>query len=314
MTIGVVGFGSIGRRHAQNLRTLGVDVVLVRTEGAGNDLGLSEVRTIDRLRADAVIVCTPTGTHLAIIESLLERGVPVLCEKPLVATPFDSERLVPRMAAAHVPCRVALNMRFHPSVRTASAWLREGRIGALRYARLSVGQYLPDWRPGRNPVTTYSAQAALGGGVCLDLIHEVDLALLFAGGCVGTPVGLAARVADVTADSEDVADLLYLAESGALVSVHMDYLHRGYHRECWLVGGEGTLRVDLGGARVEWHGNDGGLRAVEEARGFERNDTYLAVAREFVEEVSGRSSVSELPSFEQHLATLRAVWQIRRVA
>jgi predicted dehydrogenase len=312
--IGVIGFGSIGQRHARNLGAIGVDVVLVRTEGAGNAGGLPELRRLEDLRADGALVCTPTGAHADALDHLLRGGMPVLCEKPLVATPAEGDRLVPLFAGHTAPRRVALNMRFHPSVRTAAAWLTEGRIGPLRYARFSVGQYLPDWRPGRDSLTTYSAHAARGGGVVLDLIHELDLAVHIAGECVSAPAGLAARVGDVTADSDDVADIVYRARSGAFVSVHMDYLHRGYRRECWLIGAEGTVHADLATTRVEWFGADGGLRDAEEHRSFERNDMYLAVVRDFVDELQGRPGGSSLPTFEQHLATLRTAWQIRSVA
>ena len=95
-------------------------------------------------------------------------------------------------------------------------------------ARVICSSYLPDWRPGVDYRTVYSAHKALGGGVTIDLIHEWDyLVDLF-----GVPQQLynfKGTYSDLEIDSDDLS--VYIAKYPTLLAeVHLDYFGRGYRR------------------------------------------------------------------------------------
>lgn len=306
--VAVCGLGSIGRRHTRNLVAReDVDVTLWRTRGEGNEWGLPEMREWTPRGIDAVIVAVPTARHVEVLTQVVPSGVAVLCEKPLVVTREEAQGVLSLIPPTEAPRRIALNMRFHPCVELARAWCRSGRIGPLRSARFAVGQYLPDWRPGTDHRASYSANASMGGGVALDLIHEVDIAEFLAGPRQGGLASLVARVGDVTVDTEDVAEILYRTTGGAVVSLHLDYLQRGFHREYRLVGATGTIELDLRTATIVCHDDRGGVVETATFQGFDRNDMYVALLEDFLREVRGDNPQPVLPSFAEGLGALDTV-------
>jgi predicted dehydrogenase len=117
---------------------------------------------------DYVVVADETARHhetLSALTALCFRGR-VLVEKPLFAAPAA----LPDHGFAALG--VGYNLRFHPAVQALRRAL-DNRPALTVNA--SVGQYLPDWRPGTDYRLSYSADAARGGGVLRDLSHELDL-------------------------------------------------------------------------------------------------------------------------------------------
>jgi predicted dehydrogenase len=168
----VIGFGSIGQRHARVFARLGTDVTVVSRRGDVDGVGV--FRTIDAALRDAppsfAVVADETSRHRETLSILRAGGFegPVLVEKPI----FD--RILPGDELIEAPAFVGYNLRFHPLALALRAWLVDKTIVA---AMLHVGQHLADWRPGRDYRKSYSADATLGGGALRDLSHELDLAL-----------------------------------------------------------------------------------------------------------------------------------------
>lgn len=309
MRVLVIGYGSIGRRHVRNLIDLAItDIVLLREKGTGNGEGLPEIRSPSEIRStepEIALVCSPTHRHAAILEALLGTDIHVLCEKPLLATREELTSILEKLRDYRGIHRVAFHLRFHPSVVRARALLADDAIGEPLSARFEVGQYLPDWRPGRDHRESYSAHRAMGGGVTLDLIHEIDLAEYLLGAPAGHVSACVARVSDVTVDSEDIAEILYRTGSGAVVSIHLDYLFRGYHRYFVIVGGEGTIRADLAKGLITLHSIDGSTKQSWNHSVLDRNAMYVDVLNDFLGEVTGRNPNPVLPSFQEDVSVMR---------
>ena len=122
--------------------------------------------------------------------------------------------------------------------------LQSGAIGRLITLRAEFGQYLPDWRPGRDYRALYNARASTGGGIVLDASHEIDYSRWLAGEIVAV-FGVTEKLSDLDLDAEDVALLTVRFASGAVGQIHLDSVARGYRRGCRLVGTEGTLEWDF---------------------------------------------------------------------
>lgn len=268
----VLGQGSIGTRHAENLRADGLDVV---TFDPRSTTGATSAATA-LSGVDVCIVASPTALHAEHALLAIGAGVPVLVEKPL-AHDADAARAIERAAvASDVPVGVAMNLRFHPGVRA----VREAAatIGAIHRADIFCGSWLPGWRPGTDYRQTYSARRDQGGGVLLDAIHEIDYALWILGP-VRTVRATLARVSDLELDVEDAVVLVLGLASGALVTVTLDYLDRAYHRGARLVGGDGTVEWDWAAERVRVHRQD--ATATVPAAG-DAGPTYTAELRAFL--------------------------------
>ena len=262
----VIGYGSIGTRHARILEELGCSVaVLSRREGVYPQQYQNLGEALEDFRPDYAVIANETSQHARTLGDLEARGFGgrVLVEKPVYSSTAQA------VTTSNPEVFVAYNLRFHPLLQR----LRDLLGGeALISAEVHVGQYLPDWRPGANYRDSYSARSDLGGGVLRDLSHELDYVgrllgrwrrLTALGGCIG-PLDI---------NTEDVFSLLMVTEQCPIVSVALNYLNRSPRREVLINSHRGTFHLDLIANLLTFRGEDG-----EEALDatVERDTTYRA--------------------------------------
>lgn len=244
----VVGCGSIGSRHIGNLVEF-EDVVV-----SAHDLDPDRVAAVeDEYRiptttefdsalseeTDCVIVCTPPHTHLDIATTALEVGADVFVEKPLSSDLDVVDEFVDRAAASDSVVYVACNMRFHPPVQRIQKWLDAGEIGLLQFCRLRYGNDLRNWRS-TDYRESYSSSADAGGGIILDAVHEIDLALEWIDR-IETVQCAAKKLSSLELDVEDTAEILLESDS-QMVELHVDYIRPERIRTYELSGRDGIVR------------------------------------------------------------------------
>lgn len=293
MKIGIIGFGSIGRRHAQNLIQLGFeDICLLRLEGKGNPLRCRELYDEDeffRQKFDVVIVSTVTSEHFRFVDRLLSQHTNLLVEKPLVHLQSELDALLPKLESYKGIGSCAFNLRFHPAVIKVREWLETDRLGKVYSARFFVGQYLPDWKPDTDYRQSYSAIKSSGGGVVLDLIHEIDLAGSLFGGVKDSFHAIVDRVSDLQIETEDLAEIHYRSENSVIVSIHLDYLTQGYARHFEFIGEKASARCDLFEPLLTLTGSGNDVIERVEFKSFERNQMYLDMMKHFTSCIQTRS-------------------------
>lgn len=256
----IEGYGSIGTRHASLLHEMGEDVRLVtKREDTPFPAYRDAQSAIADFSPDYYMICAPTADHVKSLKNLMNTDFQGICaiEKPLGLNGSECA-LAPRF-----PVYVGFNMRFHPIVERIRAELGGESIIA---ARFSVGQYLPDWRPGRNYSKIYSAIRARGGGVLRDLSHELDLAQYFCGKAMRV-AAISGTFSSLEIDSEDWVSALMHMRNCPAVTVHLDYLDRNAHRELVLITNRRTITADL------WH-NSLTINGKKENFDIERNDSF----------------------------------------
>ncbi|HEV2495925.1 MAG TPA: Gfo/Idh/MocA family oxidoreductase [Terriglobia bacterium] len=293
----VVGCGSIGRRHTENLRRLGVEEILAfdpdrsRSTSAASEYGVQAVETLDAgydQEPQIVLICAPTSLHLELAYQALEHRCHVFVEKPLSHQLDGTESLIASARERGRVLMVGYNLRFHSCVCKMRGWLEEKRIGHVASARLHAGSYLPARHPWEDYRCGYGAKKNLGGGVILDSIHEIDYALLFFG-MPETVNCLAGKFSNLEIDVEDVAEILLDYPDRKVVSIHLDYLDRPPQRYAEIIGDGGVIRSNLvdstaqlfEGEKNEWtrFRSRGGL-----------NDAYVSEMKHFLECVSNATT------------------------
>lgn len=285
----IAGFGSIGRRHFQNLLTLGEkDIILYRTgKSTLTDDELDGFTIETDLEAalahqpDAVVIANPTAVHMDVAIPAAAAGCHILIEKPVS---HDLARVAELQAALDqngAQLLVGFMFRFHPGLQKIKTWLDAGAIGAPLSARAHWGEYLPDWHPWEDYRNGYAARADLGGGVVRTLSHPLDYLLWLLGDADVTAA--ATSKMGLNLEVEDCADILLRFESGALGSVHLDYVQRPPGHTLEITGSEGLVRwdfTDSAARRFDAHRQS--WETFDPPHDFDRNDMFLAEMRHFL--------------------------------
>lgn len=284
----VIGYGSIGARHARILGSLGCNTAVVSQRAVRFPQVFQDIRqALSEHAPDYVVIANATDQHRASLETLAHldfQGI-VLVEKPL----FDHFFALPshrfRCAA------VAYNLRFHPLLQE----MREVLCGeTILMAQAYAGQYLPDWRPGMDYRTTYSADATRGGGVLRDLSHELD----YLGWLLGPVLSVAAlggHVSTLEISSDDAFAMLFTTARCPIVSLQLNYLDRNVRRVLVVNTADHTFEADFvrGTFTV-----DGTVNQIV----VDRDSTYRSMHVALLE-----GNAQSLCSLDEGLATLRLV-------
>lgn len=292
----VVGSGSIARRHLANFRRLLPHAEVGCVSASGRPLADGETCATTQhpsLAAaiawapDLAVIASPAPLHLDQACLLLDAGIPVLIEKPLSDSLGRVRDASPLLARHRDRIEVAYNLRFLSSARRMKALIDEGRAGRILGLRIEVGQYLPDWRPNADYRRQVSANRSLGGGVLLELSHELDyITWLF--GRFDHVFCIAANSGQLEIDVEDHADIL-LSRNGLTAQVHLDFLQRRASRSCKVIGSNGTLQWDLIANRILLEG-PAGEEVLFSDPAADRNDMYVEQLRGFIEVAAGRTA------------------------
>lgn len=234
----VVGYGSIGARHARVLSDLGHATSVVSRRSIDFPRAYSDLRqAVEMDGPDYVVIANPTSEHRRVLAQLAElafNGV-VLVEKPL----FESSAELPphRFRGAYV----GYNLRFHPVIEKLKSSLADEKIISVQ---TYVGQYLPNWRPNTDYSKSYSASAEQGGGVLRDLSHELDYLTWILGGWTRV-AALGGRFSALNISSDDCFALLLATPKCPVVSLQVNYLDRLTRRQIIVNTDNHTFEADL---------------------------------------------------------------------
>lgn len=284
----IVGLGSIGRRHLDNLRALVPDaeVTVWRRQGSeAPDPAIRVVRTLEEAlaaRPDFAIVASPASRHISDGLALAAAGVHLFMEKPIAHEVEGVAALIALCRQLGLTLMVGYHLRFSPAMGLLRDAVRSGRIGQILGVQAIVGQYLPDWRPGGDYRQGVSARADLGGGVLLELSHEFDY-LRWVMGEVEGLCALAVKASALDTDVEDTADVLLRFAGGVTGCVHLDMVQRPAIRNCRLVGSEGVLTWDGLTHQVRLYSVSlGEWTDLHPANAFERNEMFRSELKHFL--------------------------------
>lgn len=221
--IAIVGFGLIGRRHADVIwRAPGVELAAVVEPGpeggtAAEALGAPVFATLnemlDAVKPDGVVLATPTPLHVEQGLACIAAGCPVLIEKPIAVTSQDAKLLTDAAANAGVPLLVGHHRRHNGMVQAAKAALSGGVIGDIRAIQATCWFYKPDHYFEVAPWRTKKG----AGPISVNLVHDVDLLRHFCGD-VKTVQAIAVP-SRRGFENEDLATAVLQFQSGAVATI-----------------------------------------------------------------------------------------------
>jgi predicted dehydrogenase len=276
MRVLIIGLGSIAKKHINALRLIdsSTEIFAMRSskssaiaEGVIDIYDYSEITTFN---FDFVIISNPTALHAETIKALLPYNLPLFIEKPLF-NEIANESTINEVIDSGLKTYVACNLRFLDCLKFTKDFIKDKKINEVTSY---CGSYLPDWRSGTDFRKVYSANAEMGGGVHLDLIHELDYVFWLFGKPSKTTKFLKSK-STLEIDAVDYAH--YVLEYDEFVtSVTLNYFRKDSKRTLEIVTEDTTILVDLLKNKVY----ENGLVIFESSQNV--LDTYEKQLRHFI--------------------------------
>lgn len=249
MKVCFFGLGSIAVRHIRNLHDLYGDSIVIDAirSGYGKEAPADISRSLNKVYYkdahiptdyDVIFITNPTREHYKTLQLVQQMGKHFFIEKPVFET--GNEDLNVLHLKKDSVYYVACPLRYTNVIRYLKEHIDFSSVYSIRSISSS---YLPEWRPGTDYRSSYSARREMGGGVSIDLIHEWDY-LCYLLGKPQTVLSLIGKKSGLEIDSDDIA--VYIAEyRDKLVELHLDYFGRAPVRTIELFGENDTIKADL---------------------------------------------------------------------
>ena len=290
----ILSMGSIGRRHADVLRSLGFDISAISSQKIIDIKCYKELETVDINQFDYFIIASPTYLHfkhLSYIDTNVS-GKIILCEKPL----FDKFRDF----NPNNKIFIGYNLRFHPLILELKNMLNPSDILTIE-AR--CGQYLPSWRK-QKYTSSYSAKKELGGGVLLDLSHEIDYLSFLCDSKLELIKSYQAKVSNLNITSDDICMILAKCNK-TLINISLNYLSKTPYRQILIETNNNTYHLDLITNTLKIVDQDGKITQIQKPN-LQRNDTFKAM------HIDALNMQNHICTFSQAMDTMRLIDQIQK--
>jgi len=286
MKILIIGLGSIGKKHIIALKAIhpNAEVFGLRSkreaetfEDVKNIYSYDEILAID---PDFAIIANPTSLHKQTIEKLTKYSFPLFIEKP-ISSSLNIEKTANTVVDNGIQTYVACNLRFLDCIKFIKEKLAQMPTKRLNEVNVYCGSFLPDWRPNTDFRKNYSSISEMGGGVHLDLIHELDyIYWLF-----GLPNAIQKHFrsqSSLEISAFDYANYV-MDYNGFCANVVLNYYRKDPKRTLELVFEDETWEIDLLKNTVTCN------KKIIFSSSQKMSDTYIEQMKYFISSVMGKS-------------------------
>lgn len=286
MKVLIIGYGSIGKRHYEVLSRISLvqEIDLVTKQNILDKIFYKNIEDIKNIeKYDYFIIATETNKHfeqLNFLEKNLKNKL-IFCEKPLFESKQDLEIKNNNVFVGYV-------LRFHPMLQKLKDFLKNENIISVN---AKCGQYLPSWRPNTNYKNSYSAKRKEGGGVLLDLSHEIDYVQWLCGS-IDNINSIQTKVSDLEIDSDDLTMIIGKTNQGVIVNISIDYISKITHRKLLVETLENTYELDFISNKLIKK-NKLGLEEVYSFSNLERNYMFEKMHLDVLEEQKNICTLKE---------------------
>jgi predicted dehydrogenase len=307
LRFGLIGAGAISQSYAQALNgsrqakvvavaDVRIDAAHALAEQLGCDHYENHEALLERVDCDAVVVCTPPATHREICLHAIDRGLHVLCEKPLSIDAESAVEMVGAAERADVMLTMSSKFRYVEDVIKAKSIVTSGILGDLiLFENTFTSRVDMSARWNSDPEQS-------GGGVLIDNgTHSVDLIRYFLGPIAEVHAVEGKRVQ--TLSVEDTVRIFIRSEGGVMGSIDLSWsLNKELDSFIDIYGSRGTIRV---GWRESRYRQTGGTNWVVFGSGYDKIDAFRRLTENFCSALRREEKILIRP--EDALASVTAV-------
>jgi len=315
MKILILGYGSIGQRHIENLQNMSNNhliEVFDKDQSKLENLKMKNIviateESVDSTTYDCVIICTPPNTHVNLAIRALKANSNVFIEKPLSNNLEKFDELIKIKNEKDLLVFVGYSFRFNKGLNYIKNLISTKEFGKSLHASAYFGQYLPDWRPNQDFKESYTLKKEMGGGIILDSSHELDYLIWI----FGKPESIQANfvLTDILpSNSEAICDVILKFPENILSTIHMDFVRRKYKR---------TLEILTESAVLEWSLEENIVKIFESKLNSSKiislnesiNDMYIEELNHVIDCITDHKN-SEIISLENGISSMNLSFQI----
>lgn len=288
----LVGLGSIGTMHLNSLYKLGYKNIFIVSRSGKAKKGFEQFRFYSSIneacseqKINIAIVSTPTAEHTKNLVDLLSYKIKnIYLEKPISHSLVEIRKVEKILNNSDTNLVVGYDLHFDPGLLLIKNYIHKNKIGKVISFIAEVGQYLPDWRPNTDYKKSMSARKSLGGGVMLDLVHEFDY-LNWLIGPIKSISGKNNKISNLDIDTEDVSVNIIETTSGALGTLHLDYMQYELSRKCKIIGEKGVLIWDYSKGNVMFMSHKDKTWRTHDFSNYKREDRFLDIMNSFMNSI-----------------------------
>jgi len=314
----IIGYGSVGSRHAQNLLAMGNSCTVVepnisKLEKAIKDgfVGYKNLREIDMdYNFGAVLVCSPPVFHIEQTIWALDKGKKVFLEKPIGLNFMESSRL---LNYDQSKIFVGYTYRWNPQFLKFKSSINDNLIGKPYYANFIVGMNLEDWHPWEHYKNFFMSSNKLGGGALLDESHFLELIIdLF--GLPKKISGLQSKVSSLEIEVDDYVSAKFYYEN-LLVDLKLDIFKRPHESFIEVYGSTGSMscdfikKVNVLTTSKSYATSESYLESFK----YERNDVFITMMKDFLSFVHSETETARV-SFSRGMEVMLVIDKIREAS
>jgi len=298
MRVLLIGYGSIGKRHYDVLKSFSnIDSIDILTKQYLTDkITYKSFDTIDNLsKYDYFVIASETGKHYEQLQ-FLEQNVKnklIFCEKPLFNTYKD---LIIRKNQVYV----GYVLRFHPLLSKLKKLIKDDKIININ---AKCGQYLPSWRPHTNYKKSYSVSKKQGGGVLLDLSHEIDYVQWFVGE-IEDIKSYQVKISDLEIDSDDLTTFIGKGKNESIVNISIDYISKITHRTLFVDTLKHSYYLDFIENKLIQRDKDM-KENIFNKNSLERNDMFISMHKSILNKDTIATSYDQAQAIMKTIRTIQ---------
>ena len=247
MNILIIGLGSIAKKHILAINKITKEATIYAYRSKSNSQSINGIINVNSLDSidfviDFIIISNPTALHEETIIRCLKFNCPLFIEKPALLDLKNANTIIDQLKNANIITYVGCNMRFHPALIFLKKLILNLKSN-INEVNVYFGSYLPDWRPGRDFRKIYSSNPILGGGVHLDLIHELDYCIWIFGNPIFSRRLLRSN-SSLNIDSIDFANYSLIYQKFT-IDIKLNYYRKDSKRQIEIITSDDTIIADL---------------------------------------------------------------------
>lgn len=317
MKILVVGYGSIGKRHVNNLIKIKNLDILICTKNKEAEIlskqGIKIFKSISeslKEKPEIGIICNETSLHIKTAIRLAKNNCHLFIEKPISNSLKGLETISKLTKKKKLITMIGCDMRFDKCIKEIKKIIEHDELGNILSVQSDNGSYLPDWHPWEDYRISYASKNNLGGGVVLTLIHELDYLYWFFG-MVKEVSSMTGKFSNLEISVEDLAAILLKFKKNFVAEIHLDYFQQPPSRKCKIIGSKGIILWNSNTNEVKKYSNLKKKWVTKlKNKNYKRNDQFIDELKYFLKCVTKNKKT--INSIDDAINTLKISLAIKK--